>query len=262
MNDEIAKRLKQIEQRNSVRLLYACESGSRAWGFASSDSDYDVRFIYIHPKSWYLSVDLERRRDVIELPIEDDLDMNGWDLRKALALLGKSNPSLLEWLRSPIVYFQRSGVLAGLRSLSSSCFSSRACIHHYLSMANNNHREYLRGSEVSLKKYFYVLRPVLAIRWIESGKGPPPVEFDELVDELVTDPTLLASIRELEQKKRAGTELDVGPRIPEISDFLEQELARLADKKGEARPDRPSTGDLDEFFRKTIDEVWATETAH
>ena len=103
--------LKEIEARHGVAILYACESGSRGWGFASQDSDYDVRFIYQNPRNWYLSID--EKRDVIELPINDELDINGWDLRKALRLLRKSNPALFEWLSSPIVYRQDEEFVSG-----------------------------------------------------------------------------------------------------------------------------------------------------
>lgn len=258
MNDKIVARLRAVERDHSVRILYACESGSRAWGFASRDSDYDVRFVYVHRKPWYLSVDLDRRRDVIEIPIDASLDINGWDLRKALRLLGKSNPSLLEWLRSPIVYFERPGFLDAIRNLGDACFSPRACIHHYLSMANNNLRDYLQGPEVSLKKYFYVLRPILAIRWIEAGNGPPPVEFAQMVDALVTDRDLISAIRDLETRKRSGAELDRGPRIQAISGFVESELQRLDEQKGKVDMARPPREKLNEFFRKTIEDAWTT----
>jgi uncharacterized protein len=102
--------LAQVETERNVRVLFACESGSRAWGFASRDSDYDVRFLYVHRRDWYLSV--EDRRDVIERPIADDLDVSGWELRKALRLLRKSNPPLFEWLKSPVVY-RRDPAFAG-----------------------------------------------------------------------------------------------------------------------------------------------------
>src|SRR6056297_3590984 len=101
---EIQSRLEALEQQENIHIALAVESGSRAWGFASSDSDYDVRFVYLRPTNWYLSIDLERRRDVIEQPIIDEYDVGGWDLRKALQLLRKCNPPLLEWLNSPIVY--------------------------------------------------------------------------------------------------------------------------------------------------------------
>ena len=91
-----------IEREQDTRLLFAVESGSRAWGFASPDSDYDVRFVYKRGMREY--VRMREQRDVIELPIIGDLDINGWDIVKALTQFRKSNPSLLEWLHSPIVY--------------------------------------------------------------------------------------------------------------------------------------------------------------
>ena len=137
------------------------QSGSRAWGFASRDSDYDVRFLYVHRQDWYLSV--EDRRDVIELPISEDLDVSGWELRKALRLLRKSNPPLLEWLKSPIVYRYDPAFAAEFGALAAEFYSPRRCFAHYLHMAFGNWRDYLRGREsVSLKKYLYVFRPLLA----------------------------------------------------------------------------------------------------
>ena len=126
VDEEIQRSIDEIEQSENVTVLYACESGSRAWGFHSQDSDYDVRFIYAHPPDWYLSVDLEKKRDVIERPILDDLDVSGWDLRKSLQLFRKSNPPLLEWLDSPIVYRDRFDVAffsrAGYRLDCTRCF--------------------------------------------------------------------------------------------------------------------------------------------
>lgn len=110
IREEILKRLHQAEAEHEVRIIYACESGSRAWNFASPDSDYDVRFFYVRPQEWYLSFDIERRRDVIEYPIVDDIDCNGWDIRKALYLFTRTNGALLEWLRSPIKYIDTGSV--------------------------------------------------------------------------------------------------------------------------------------------------------
>jgi predicted nucleotidyltransferase len=163
-HDRIRQRLKRIEAEHGIRLLYACESGSRAWGFPSADSDYDVRFIYVRPRNWYLCLDTERQRDVIEYPIDDLLDINGWDLKTALKLFTKSNPSLIEWLHSPIVYYQETDFLSALRGLLPRYYSTRACFHHYRQMAKGNYRQYLHGDQVRLKKYFYVLRPLLALR--------------------------------------------------------------------------------------------------
>jgi len=223
MRGRVRKILRDIENRYDVRVVYACESGSRGWGFASPDSDYDVRFLYVHQPEWYLRV--EPPRDVIELPIDDQLDVCGWEWRKALGLLKRANPTLLEWLDSPVVYEQASEMMDPLLALVPDWFSAQKARWHYVSMAKKNFRGYLQGEEVRLKKYFYVLRPLLAAQWIEAGKGCPPVRFDKLVEGTVTDPLLLTEINQLlEVKQRAG-EAQYGPRRPRIHDFIAKELA-------------------------------------
>lgn len=222
---QIADRLARIEADHDVRILHACESGSRAWGFASPDSDWDVRFLYVHDLEWYLSI--QERRDVIEQPIVDDLDINGWELRKALRLMRKSNPVLLEWLHSPLRYRVDENFLTDMRRLAHDCYSPVACFHHYLHMARGNWREYLHGPEVKLKRYFYVLRPVLACRWIEAGRGVVPVEFDHLVEAMATELPLRRAIGDLLARKQATSELGTGPAIPEIDTFLASEIPRL-----------------------------------
>ena len=246
--------LREIEKEHDVRILYACESGSRAWGFPSQDSDYDVRFVYVHPAAWYLSV--ETGRDVIELPLEGDLDINGWDLRKTLGLLRKSNPPLLEKLRSPIVYVQSDKFLKGIRKLAQDCFSVRNCVHHYLNMAEGNRQAYLREERVLTKKYFYVLRPVLACLWLEKGLGPVPMEFSCLVDEAVVDSRLRLKIAELLGQKAAGMERDKDVRIPEFDSFFEAEIPRLK-AVVEELPVLPriDVGKLDEFFRSFLPRI-------
>jgi uncharacterized protein len=160
--EEVKRRLSAVAISDEVVILLAVESGSRAWGFESTDSDYDVRFIYVHRPEFYLSIDLEMQRDVIERPISDEIDLSGWDIRKALSLFQKSNPPLLEWLQSSLVYLESFSFAGRLRGLLSTYYSPRNCFHHYFHMAKGNIREYLRGEVVWRKKYFYVLRPLLA----------------------------------------------------------------------------------------------------
>jgi len=260
MQDKILRRLGEIEAREQVKILYACESGSRAWGFASRDSDWDVRFIYVHQHDWYLSVDAERRQDVIELPIVDDLDINGWDIRKALWLLRKSNPPLLEWIHSPIVYLQQTGFADHLRELLPTYYSFRACHYHYLSMAKSNFREYLQGEQVRLKKYLYVLRPLLAVSWMEQGRGQIPVEFDGLLD-CLQDDEVKGEIVTLVERKIAGDELDRGNRVDALNRFIEKELGRLADA---SIPDslQSDLEPLNVLFRETLSEAWERTRPH
>jgi len=245
----IVEALEQIEAEHQVKVLFACESGSRGWGFASPDSDYDVRFVYVHKLPWYLTV--HAPRDVIELPISDELDVSGWELRKALQLLRKSNPTLLEWLDSPVVYREDAAFAERMRRFVPEFFSGQGVRHHYLSMAKKNFRGYLQGESVRLKKYLYVLRPLLAVRWIDGGRGMPPMRFADLAQATVDDAALAHEInRLLEIKMRAG-EAEYSARWPAIHDFIAAELARVERSPEHARP-AGSTAVLDRFLAETV----------
>jgi len=250
---QIEAELRRIEQDESVCILYACESGSRAWGFESSDSDYDVRFVYVHPTEWYLRV--VPGSDVIERPIEGLLDVSGWDLKKALQLLRKSNPPLLEWLQSPIVYHERRSVIQRIRELMPVYYEPAACHYHYLHMAQGNYRDFLQGDTVWLKKYFYVLRPVLACLWIERGYGVVPIQFQTLVERILDEGAVKTAVQDLIQRKKAGEELDRGPHIPVISSFLSHEVNRLSGLQ--APPARhASPARLDQVFRECLMDIY------
>jgi len=254
MEKLINSRLVEIEFANNIKIVYACESGSRAWGFPSANSDYDVRFIYLRPIEWYLSID--EKRDVIEYPVNGQLDINGWDLKKALQLLRKTNPPLLEWLGSPIVYLEKYPIVEKLRQLAKEYYSPSACLYHYLHMAHGNFREYLQGDTVWVKKYFYVLRPILAMKWIEEERGIVPTDFNVVVEKLDLTSELKESIAKLLESKRAGNELDKGDRIPAISNFIESELARWENSEISKSIIASHGAKLDEFFRESIKNVW------
>ncbi len=259
IRNEIEEQLRQIEREEQVRIVYACESGSRAWGFPSQDSDYDVRFIYVRRAERYLSI--FENRDVIERPISEQLDISGWDIRKALWLFRKSNPPLLEWLQSPIVYEENTGIAGRIRELASLSFSARSVIYHYLHMAKGNYRDYLQGETVKIKKYFYVLRPLLACGWVEKHRAMPPMAFDELVRELVpAESSLREEIERLLVRKKAGEELKLERRIPVLNHFIEEKLAyyeRLAPSFETAAgvPDEA----LDKLFRDSLHETGMLE---
>lgn len=223
MRETILSKLNEIENRENVKILLAVESGSRAWGFASPDSDYDVRFIYVRPREDYLR--LEKTRDVIELPIEGELDINGWDLDKTLRLLRASNPTLFEWFSSPIVY-RETEFAREFQGIMQQYFSSKRGLSHYLSMASSNYREYMKGNTVKAKKYFYVLRPVLACRWILDKGTPPPMLFSELM-EAELDPVLLPDVNRLLDLKMNAPEIKTIPKIESINRYLDSSFEEV-----------------------------------
>ena len=223
MREKIQEQLRRIEEAENIKILFAVESGSRAWGFASPDSDYDVRFIYIRRLEDYLRLDAIR--DVIELPINDVLDINGWDLQKTLRLLHKSNPTLFEWFSSPIVY-QKTEFADKFRDLMMHYFSSKKTMYHYVSMAEGNYREYLKGDLIRAKKYFYVLRPVLACQWILDRGTPPPMLFSELLKaELPVE--LIDVVNQLLELKMNSPEVKLVKRISEINEYLDESIPSI-----------------------------------
>lgn len=253
MRSLIETRLETIAREHQIKILYACESGSRAWGFPSPDSDYDVRFIYVHPLEGYLKLD--EGRDVIDLPIEDTsvglLDMGGWDIRKTLRLLIKSNPVIWEWLQSPICYGCNLD-LSEYRNIIDAFFSPITACHHYLSICRNTMSQALNGSTAKVKKYFYMLRPLLSASWIERYQSIPPMELDLLLPLLDDQPEIKIAIFGLQERKLLINEQVPIPRIAMIDDYLGSELERLQEA---AKLLPVATGDrasLDRLFQKCV----------
>ena len=250
MTETIKEKLREIEQKENIKILLAVESGSRAWGFPSPDSDYDVRFIYVRPKEEYLK--LNKGRDVIEYPINNMLDINGWDLDKALKLLFKSNPTLFEWLNSPIVYMQNSDFVNEIKAVYDHYFNTKNSLYHYLSMAQGNYREYLKTNIVKAKKYFYVLRPILCCRWILEHRSAPPMLFSKLIDTQL-DKSILPKVEHLLDLKMNSTEVKMIPRIDVINEYIDKSfeeldaLVKYADVSTEKNWD-----ELDNLFMKFL----------
>lgn len=255
MFEEIKKELVRLENQYEIKILLAVESGSRAWGFESRDSDWAVRYIYIHRLDWYLRID--EGRDSQDEILPNEIDLAGWELKKALKLFRKSNPPMLEWLRSPIGYLEQFSTAEKLRELSGSFFSPKSCMYHYLSMAKNNCREFLQRDTVKSKKYFYVLRPVLACDWIKETNTMPPMGFQDLVNSQVKDEKIKAEIAELLMRKMAGDELKEEPKIEILNEFLERKIEFYSDYVNQIEAnEKPDTALLDKLFRETIAEVW------
>ena len=219
----IPAKLREIEAREDIRILHCVESGSRAWGFASPDSDYDARFIYLRPPEYYLR--LEKTRDVIEWQLDETLDINGWDLQKALRLLHSSNPTLFEWNNSPIVY-RTTPEWAEISAVIGHFFLKKPGLHHYLSTAKKHIQVYLSGDTVRLKKYFYALRPILACRWILTRQTPPPMRFTELAAACL-DEAMVPAVSELLRRKTDAPEVGLVPRIDAINRYLDDSVAEL-----------------------------------
>lgn len=250
MKELIQEKLREIEQHEECRILLAVESGSRAWGFASPDSDYDVRFIYVRPEKAYLRLD--RARDVIEVPINDELDINGWDIDKTLRLLHKSNPTVFEWFSSPIIY-QTSAFADQFRPIMQKYFSSKAGLWHYLHMAEGNYRDYLRGEMVRAKKYFYVLRPILACKWILEKGTPPPMLFTDLVKSELPD-DLSETVNQLLDLKMNSPEIKEIPRIDQLNRYLDAGIVSVKEQI-EKLPDAPvqDWNELNELFFSVLE---------
>ncbi|MDR0489339.1 MAG: nucleotidyltransferase domain-containing protein [Propionibacteriaceae bacterium] len=249
MLEIIAEKLTEIETNESVRILHAVESGSRAWGFASPDSDYDVRFIYVRKPDFYWR--LGKTRDVIEWQLDEVLDINGWDLDKTLRLMRGSNPTLFEWMNSPVIY-RTTTEWEWVREVSALYFQAKSALHHYFSMAAGNYREHLRGDTVTLKKYLYVLRPILACQWILDRKTPPPVLFADLVS-AQADANLTANTEALLEAKVNTPEKKKVPRIEALNQHIETTLPIL-DSRIAALPGEPNPGweELDSLFTRIV----------
>ncbi|HWU52022.1 MAG TPA: nucleotidyltransferase domain-containing protein [Tahibacter sp.] len=248
MTPQILAALAAIEREYAVRVLFAAESGSRAWGFASPDSDYDVRFVYVHARDWYLR--LGEPRDVIEQMLPDDLDVSGWDLRKALRLFARSNIALYEWLGSPIVYREDPAFAAPARALIARHFQPAAALHHYLGTARTTFHEHLSSDTVRLKKVFYFLRPILACRWIEQARTQPPTTFAELVAADWVDTDERAAIAELQHRKQFASEADREALDPALAQWMRDQLEYYA-RIGPTLARRVD-GNLDELDRLMI----------
>ena len=246
---EIDEKLDEIEAKEHVKILHAVESGSRAWGFASPDSDYDVRFVYVRERDDYLC--LNEPRDVIEWQLDEVLDINGWDLKKALKQFAKGNATLFEWSGSPIVY-RTTPEWSKITEVSKQYFSEKSAVYHYYGTANSTYHDYLTGEKVRYKKYFYALRPLLAAMYIEENHAAPPVLFDDLLKMNISQ-ELRSAIDELLEIKKRTTEKEENPQLPVIQEFIETEVSRQKEIAAELADDHNKDwAALDEVFRDII----------
>lgn len=235
MWQRIDHELNEIERQHDVQILLAIESGSRAWRFPSLDSDYDVRFIYARPLDAYLSIELPR--DVIEVPLDGVLDINGWDLRKALQLLVRSNAILLEWLASPVRYRDSGAPVASIHTLARETCFLPAVTYHYSSLARHGFDDILSSQgPVRMKAYCYAMRPVLALHWTRQRGEPPPMDVPSLLAGIVAGEDVRQAIAALVEEKASATEQAACARIPRLDAFIAETLAESINRS--TLPDR------------------------
>ncbi|SHG70912.1 nucleotidyltransferase domain-containing protein [Pedobacter caeni] len=250
MKTTIVNKLSAIEQEYDLKILFSCESGSRGWQFPSMDSDFDVRFIYIKPLNHYLSI-LERT-DHLSFPINDELDIYGWDLRKVLNLLRKSNTTPFEWLQSPVVYGEEAGFKSRLWHLCQGYFSQRTNAHHYLGIAKGAMDTIVNEDEIKIKKLFYVLRPLLAAKWCLEKNQIAPMEIGPLMD-LLPDHlhTMVSELIVFKSTGKEGTMI----KIPVLlKDYIDHEFINCTEAAKDLPKNQFDLAGLDDFFLKTINE--------
>lgn len=253
MKDVIVKFLKDLEKKENIKILYCVEWGSRAWGFASPDSDYDIRFIYIRPYEYYLSFD--KKRDVIEVEIDDMHDVCGWDISKALPLLYKSNTNIFEWLASPIIYYEAEEFKM-VRDICDKYFSVKESLYNYLNIAKRNAREYLSDTNVKIKKYFCIIRPLLCCEWIMEYGTKPPFVFSTLY-ERYTKGEIRESIENLIELKVKSGGIVYGNHDLVIDEYINNEISRVeAFLEGYKKTSFLSIDEIDSVFVNLLKKLW------
>ena len=245
---QIHNTLHEIEERENVQIIFAIESGSRAWGFASPDSDFDVRFIYVRKPEEYIR--LNPVRDVIEWQLDEVYDISGWDLQKALRLMHDSNPALHEWCKSPIIYVENE-FAQQIRELALECFLPKKSVYHYVNMARKTYNEHLNHDKINFKKYFYALRPILAAKWIVDHNTVPPMAFLELM-EAELEMKMIPIVQDLLNMKKSSSEASTGSPITELNDYIRKNIEVLQSKADELETQRNSWDKLEAFFRKIV----------
>lgn len=250
--------LSALEREHGVKILFAIESGSRAWGFPSMDSDYDVRFVYKRPIADYLSV--QSPHDVIETPLVHDevlgvpIDLNGWDVRKGIQLALKSNATLVEWLVSPIRYLADEAETSELLAFGKEVADLQAFKFHYDRLARNAWEQIQEHpSEVKLKRYFYALRPVMCLQWINHYSETPPMDLPSLCAGLIQDAAFQREISELVEQKSVAKESDIVKRSSALDSFIALALSHKTEPPVKSRKDRQtSIHKADRLFQKII----------
>ena len=247
MMENIKHILSEIEKDNKIKILYACETGSRAWGFPSPDSDFDVRFIYMHHRDWYLS--LHHQKDTIEV-MNGDLDITGWDLRKALTLLKRSNAPLIERFNSPMQYFADPRFETDFKELITKYYSPIAAFFHHHSLAKKFWEELKDQQEFKLKTYFYLVRSLLSCNWIIRDGSVVPMHIEGLMQYIEDDYKL--RLRKLIVLKGTVGEKYMHQRDGVLNDWILQLMEQVEAGKQNLLANKTGIGLLNNFFLKMV----------
>ncbi len=245
--EKIKEILREIEHKKNIRVLYACETGSRAWGFPSPDSDYDIRFIYMHERNWYLS--LSQKKDTIEY-IEGDWDISGWDLRKCLVMLKKSNAALIERFQSPIEYYSGAGFKNDFKTLIDSYYSLTAIFFHHYSLAKKFWEEIKGKKEFKLKSLFYLVRSLLSCNWIIQDKTVLPMHIEGLMR--YTDDETRNKLKMLIELKKDVTEKYQHQKDEDLDAWIIKTFDIIEASKDQLVVSKTNMSLLNEFFLKML----------
>ncbi len=245
--ENIKEILREIEKTKHIKVLYACETGSRAWGFPSPDSDFDIRFIYMHDINWYLS--LNRQKDTVDV-IDGDLDITGWDLRKSLTLLKKSNAPLIERFNSPIEYAAVPGFRESFKELVENYYSPIAVFFHHYAMANKFWEELKDAGEVKLKSLFYLIRSLLSCNWIINDNTVLPMHMEGLM--LYTDGEMRARLCRLIELKGTVGEKYLHRKDVALNKWIAGMFEIIDASKNNLAFNRTGSEPLNEFFLKML----------
>jgi predicted nucleotidyltransferase len=251
MQDEIRCALRKLEQTYDCRILFAAESGSRAWGFASPDSDYDIRAIYVKPHDWYLSVE-ENQKDTIEAMLPNNLDIAAWELRKTLRQFAKSNLPLFEWFGSPIIYESTPSFMSEFLPLIPEFFNPVKAVHHYLSIHDKGMGDLDGDGQISIKKLFYALRGFFAARWSFERESMPPTQFDCLLLPELFPAEILELIDVLKHQKEIAVEKQRVSMPPKLLQFFQDQCKTLRNHSKSLKKPNGDSAALNRILRRFI----------
>lgn len=249
MKEEIIEHLRLLEKEENINILYAAESGSRAWGCPSPDSDYDIRIIYKRSESEYLEID--DKPDSLDYFHGELLDINGWDIKKVLKLVRKSNVTPFEWSQSPIKYIENKPFINDLLGLCNTYFQPAHSINHYLGLAKNSYYKSKFGNSINLKKLFYVLRPLMAAKWIIDRNEIPPMDIPNLID-VISNTDIVKRINELLALKRDLNESHTQVIEAPLIDFIDNTFNYVEERRGAKSKKILTAEELNRFFKRTI----------